>query len=99
MEIPGYLEHAYSMLPSEQHNVALAVHDKGKYAAANVAIGDILKVRRTKNTFVTGKILAARVHKLRITQASVCAIFEVDMECGIAKVFKQVYIRRIPTIL
>ncbi len=95
--IPKYLQTAYNRLPAEQHHIALSVHDKGVWMAANVITGGTLRVRRDKNRVQTGKILAARVARLRITHSSIRVVFEVDLECGFAKVFKQVYVNKIPT--
>ena len=96
--VPKYLRHAYSVLPPEQHHVALSVSDNGQHAAANVIVGDAMRVRLDRNRVVTGKVVSAKVYRLRITNTRIQAVFEVVLECGIAKVHKTVFVKRIPSL-
>jgi hypothetical protein len=85
------------MLPKSQHPVALDVYRNGVHAANNVQVGAKISVRKTRNLVTNGNVVSAKVYRLRITHTRIQCVFEVTLECGIAKVLKTVFIKRIPT--
>jgi hypothetical protein len=95
---PQYLLNALARTDPSNHHIVERCNNKGIRAAANVCVGAELKVRTSKKTVQTGNILAARVHRLHVNRCSIYPVYEVDLECGFDKVFKQVYVDSIPYV-